>query len=62
MLNQNTSQVEELVSNGYIVIACNHTYNASVIFDKDGNAIIPYKQNIAGTNKRNTTKNIIQTY
>lgn len=45
MLNQNTSQIEELVSHGYIVIACNHTYNASVTFDKDGN-IIPYKQNI----------------
>ena len=45
LLNQNTSQVEELVSNGYIVIACNHTYNASITFDKEGNPI-PYKQNI----------------
>ncbi len=46
LLNQNTSQVEELVSNGYIVIACNHTYNASITFDKDGRPI-PYKQNIS---------------
>ena len=46
LLNQNTSQVEELVSNGYIVIACNHTYNASITFDKKGNSI-PYQQNIS---------------
>jgi len=46
LLTQNTSQVEELVSNGYIVIACNHTYNASITFDKNGNAI-PYKQNVS---------------
>jgi len=46
LLNQNTSQVEELVSNGYIVIACNHTYNASITFDKEGNPI-PYKQNVS---------------
>lgn len=46
LLNQNTSQVEELVSNGFIVIACNHTYNASITFDKKGNAI-PYKQNVS---------------
>ena len=46
LLNQNTSQVEELVSNGYIVIACNHTYNASITFDKTGNSI-PYQQNIS---------------
>ncbi len=46
LLNQNTSQVEELVSNGYIVIACNHTYNASISFDKDGNTIM-YKQNVS---------------
>jgi len=46
LLTQNTSQVEELVSNGYIVIACNHTYNASITFDKDGNPI-PYKQNVS---------------
>ena len=46
LLNQNTSQVEELVSNGYVVIACNHTYNASISFDKDGNAIM-YKQNVS---------------
>ena len=45
LLNQNTSQVEELVSNGYVVIACNHTYNASISFDKNGEAIL-YKQNI----------------
>ena len=46
LLTQNTSQVEELVSNGYIVIACNHTYNASITFDKHGNPI-PYKQNVS---------------
>ena len=46
LLNQNTSQIEELVSNGYIVIACNHTYNASITFDKKGNSI-PYQQNIS---------------
>ena len=46
LLTQNTSQVEELVSNGYIVIACNHTYNASITFDKEGNPI-PYKQNVS---------------
>ena len=46
LLTQNTSQVEELVSNGYIVIACNHTYNASITFDKKGNSI-PYKQNVS---------------
>lgn len=46
LLTQNTSQVEELVSNGYIVIACNHTYNASVTFDKEGNSIY-YKQNVS---------------
>ena len=46
LLNQNTSQVEELVSNGYIVVACNHTYNASITFDKEGNAIL-YKSNIS---------------
>jgi dienelactone hydrolase len=46
LLNQNTSQVEELVSNGYVVIACNHTYNASISFDKEGNAIL-YKQNVS---------------
>ena len=46
LLNQNTSQVEELVSNGYVVIACNHTYNASITFDKEGNPI-PYKQNVS---------------
>lgn len=45
LLNQNTSQIEELVSHGYIVIACNHTYNSSITFDKDGNALI-YQQNI----------------
>jgi dienelactone hydrolase len=45
LLNQNTSQVEELVSNGYIVIACNHTYNASISFNKEGDPI-PYKQNV----------------
>ena len=37
---------DRLVSNGYIVIACNHTYNASITFDKDGNSI-PYKQNVS---------------
>lgn len=46
LLNQNTSQVEELVSNGYVVIACNHTYNASITFDKNGNSI-SYKQNVS---------------
>ena len=46
LLNQNTSQVEELVSNGYIVIACNHTYNASITFDKNGKEIL-YKQNVS---------------
>ena len=46
LLNQNTSQVEELVSNGYVVIACNHTYNASITFDKEGNTIL-YKSNIS---------------
>tara|TARA_B100000965_G_scaffold383412_1_gene382623 strand:- start:78 stop:1319 length:1242 start_codon:yes stop_codon:yes gene_type:complete len=46
LLTQNTSQVEELVSNGYIVIACNHTYNASITFDKEGSPI-PYKQNVS---------------
>jgi len=46
LLTQNTSQVEELVSNGYIVIACNHTYNASITFDKEGNPI-PYRQNVS---------------
>jgi dienelactone hydrolase len=46
LLNQNTSQIEELVSNGYIVIACNHTYNASITFDKKGKSI-PYQQNIS---------------
>ena len=46
LLNQNTSQIEELVSNGYIVIACNHTYNASITFDKKGNPI-PYQQNVS---------------
>ena len=46
LLNQNTSQVEELVSNGYVVIACNHTYNASITFDKEGRSI-PYKQNVS---------------
>ena len=46
LLNQNTSQVEELVSNGYVVIACNHTYNASITFDKNGKEIL-YKQNVS---------------
>ena len=46
LLNQNTSQVEELVSNGYVVIACNHTYNASITFDSEGNPV-PYKQNVS---------------
>jgi len=46
LLNQNTSQIEELVSNGYVVIACNHTYNASISFDKDGTPIM-YKKNIS---------------
>jgi len=46
LLNQNTSQIEELVSNGYVVIACNHTYNASISFDKDGKKIM-YKQNVS---------------
>jgi dienelactone hydrolase len=42
---QNLSQIEALVSRGYVVIAPNHTYNASITFDKDG---IPttYKSNI----------------
>ena len=42
---QNLSQIEELVSRGYIVIAPNHTYNASITFDKDGTPIT-YKSNI----------------
>ena len=46
LLNQNTSQVEELVSNGYVVIACNHTYNASITFNKEGTPI-SYKQNVS---------------
>ena len=33
---QNLSQVETLVSHGYIVIAPNHTYNSSITFDRDG--------------------------
>ena len=45
LLTQNTSQVEELVSNGYVVIACNHTYNASISFDKKGEPVL-YKQNV----------------
>ena len=28
------------------MIACNHTYNASITFDKKGNSI-PYKQNVS---------------
>ena len=42
---QNLSQVEELVSNGYIVVACNHTYNASITFNKEGNPIL-FKRNV----------------
>ena len=45
LLTQNTSQVEELVSNGYVVVACNHTYNASISFDKDNEPVL-YKQNV----------------
>lgn len=42
---QNLSQVEALVSNGYIVIAPNHTYNASITFDEEGTPAI-YQSNI----------------
>ena len=42
---QNLSQVEMLVSNGYIVIAPNHTYNASITFDKNRKPTT-YKSNI----------------
>ena len=45
LATQNLSQVEELVSNGYIVVACNHTYNASITFNKDG-APVPFKRNV----------------
>jgi len=45
LLNQNTSQIEELASHGYIVIACNHTYNSSISFDKNGTPLL-YQQNI----------------
>ena len=42
---QNLSQVEELVSNGYIVVACNHTYNSSITFNKKGDPIL-FKRNV----------------
>ena len=45
---QNLSQIEALVSHGYIVIAPNHTYNASITFDQDGTPIT-YKSNITWT-------------
>ena len=45
LATQNLSQVEELVSNGYIVVACNHTYNASITFNKDGDSIL-FRRNV----------------
>ena len=45
LATQNLSQVEELVSNGYIVVACNHTYNASITFNKDGDPFL-FKRNV----------------
>ena len=42
---QNLSQIEQLVSNGYMVVACDHTYNASITFDKEGTPIL-YKRNV----------------
>ena len=45
---QNLSQVEALVSNGYVVIAPNHTYNASITFDEEGTPAI-YQSNVTLT-------------
>lgn len=42
---QNLTQIEMLVSQGYVVIAPNHTYNASITFDKDLNELV-YQSNI----------------
>jgi dienelactone hydrolase len=45
---QNLSQIETLVSHGYVVIAPNHTYNASITFDKEGTPTT-YKSNVTWT-------------
>ncbi len=42
---QNLSQIEMLVSQGYVVIAPNHTYNASITFDKYRNPMV-YQSNV----------------
>ena len=42
---QNLSQIEMLVSQGYVVIAPNHTYNASITFDEDLNSVV-YQSNV----------------
>jgi dienelactone hydrolase len=61
---QNLSQIEELVSNGYIVAACDHTYNASITFDRGGNSIF-YKRNVtwdqqANYHRKHYTNKLIQ--
>ena len=45
LATQNLSQIEELVSNGYIVVACNHTYNASITFTSDGDPVL-FQRNV----------------
>ena len=45
LATQNLSQIEELVSNGYIVVACNHTYNASITFTIDGDPVL-FQRNV----------------
>lgn len=46
ILTQNMSQIEALVAEGYVVIACNHTFNAVISFDKNG-LPLPYKRNVS---------------
>jgi len=45
ILTQNMSQIEALVAEGYVVIACNHTFNAVISFDQSGLSL-PYKRNV----------------
>ena len=40
---QNTVQMEELASHGYVVFSVGHAYESSIVFDGEGNSI--------GTNK-----------
>lgn len=42
LVNQNTYQLEELASHGYVVVGINHTYDSALTLFKDGRAV-PFK-------------------